>query len=205
MKIEDNVLNKLIGDDEFDVYDDQNTLRSLQDYHFLAQCDYIHDIIHYISTLLIPLMFALFGVNIQNDESVLPVFHYVQTAFIQFMILCIFDLVPFLIVLMGNPRSTYQESFYHLSQNIPIVAHKASESRCCGIRELALNLKVQYINMMNGWTATDKCVPHYMWWCTIFIGGYFAFYLMYPQQFLCVTRYDRHSVIFDNWIYIQCQ
>jgi len=204
-------LQKLLNnDDDSEDYDDSK--QNLQDHHLLAQYNYIHDIIHYITTLYAPLIFVMF--RIQNEpNSPLPQSHYIETTSIQFIIQSLFDLFPLFIILIGNsPRSQEQRpygSFYHLSRNSPImIRNKTNENfknTCFDISNIAINLKIEYINMMNGWTATDKCVRYYMWWSTIFIGGYFTFYLLYPQQFLCAKRANIDSFIFEDLIYIQCQ
>jgi len=188
LKIENKILEKLLKND-----DDNNSNNHLFDNHLLSQYNYIHDMINYINTLFAPLIFVMFRIN--NIDSI----HYIKTSFIQFIIQSLFDLFPLFIILIGN-RSSLQSSNYHLSSNLPI-----DNKPCFDIPLLAINLKIQYINMMNGWTATDKCVRYYMWWSTIFISGYFTFYLLYPQQFLCAIRANIDNFIFDDFIYIQCQ
>lgn len=245
--------------------DDMNSMHNLQDHHLLAQCNYIHDIIHYVVTLLVPLMFATFGVNLQQQQQqeesaladgggaggampphALPSFYYLQTVSIQFAIQSVFDLFPILLILFASPSSTgyppnnqygdarrgaadgvhvgggggvakrscYRNggSFYRLSRasNLPAMHDedaadpmRSASNTCCS--SMALSLKIDYINMMNGWTATDKCVRDFMWWSTIFIAGYFAFYLLYPQQFFCAFKAHHQSILFGgDWIYTQC-
>ena len=187
--VEDKTICKLTAD----------TNGSIQDHHLKAQCKYIHDIIHYIAILLIPAMFALFNVNLSNNESAsLSSFHYLRAAAIQFSIQSLFDLLPFIVIFVGNPMSATNENFYQRSGG-------AVRRRCCAVSEYAMHLKVEYVNMMNGWTATDQCVRYFMWWCTIFIGGYFCFYLLYPQQFLCVVSKSSNSFVFGDWAYVPCK
>ena len=195
--IENKILYKLLKNDN---NDDDNVDNNLQDHHLLAQCNYINDIIHYITILLIPLIFALFRINLKNQDYNFVELYYIKRVIIQFLIESLFDIFPLFIILFGNPFSSRNSkkgynSFYHLSYINQIKPNNLN---------ISIKLKIEYINMMNGWTATDKCVKHFMWWSTIFIAGYFTFYLLYPQQFFCVIKSNTNNLFLNHWIYVQC-
>ena len=143
--------------------------------------------------MLVPLMLAVFGVDLAHGRGRAvppPPSHYAEMAAIQLGIQLLFDLFPLLLVLAGNASSS---SSYQMHRP-PLSA----------LSSIALGLKAEYINMMNGWTATDRCVRHFLWWCTIFIGGYFAFFLLYPQQFLCAVKVDQPAFLQSGWLFVQC-
>ena len=208
--IENKMVGILMRKHDAEYFEDDNSLMHLQDHHLLAQCNYIHDIIHYVVTLMVPVLLTVFSVNFASnhseDYSGFSRLHYLKLATMQFLIHSMFDLFPLLVILCGNPNRPRNASFHQLSNRLPFVSdHEqlGKKAGCCS--RWAVSLKAEYINMMNGWTATDRCVRHFMWWCTIFIGGYFVFYLLYPQQFLCVVRRDHAIFLIDDWLYLQCQ
>lgn len=201
IRFEDEAVRRLMNLSESDPSEDADSVSmgsgTLQDHHLLAQCSYIHDIIQYIATLLVPLMFGVFGVDLEHEVGVdeadkvgVPLSRYAEMAAIQMAIQLLFDVFPLLLVLAGNARSQLYQ------------VHRPQLS---GLSNIAMGLKAEYINMMNGWTATDRCVRHFLWWSTIFIGGYFAFFLLYPQQFLCAIKADAPGVLQSGWHFVQCQ
>merc|ERR1719474_218845 len=50
--VENQMVSALMRNHDADIFGDDHSLMHLQDHHLLAQCNYIHDIIHYIVTLL---------------------------------------------------------------------------------------------------------------------------------------------------------
>lgn len=188
-----------------DYFEDDHSMMHLQHQHLLAQCSYINDIVHYIGTLMVPILLCVFAVDFDGDDAEFSRTRFLKAAATQFLIQSMFDLFPLLVILWGNPgRPRRGSTFQELSPRRPFVEDrsKAADSQCCG---WAMRLKVQYINMMNGWTATDRCVRHFMWWCSIFIGGYFAFVLLYPQQFLCAVPREGAAFALDAWSHVECQ
>jgi len=177
----------------------------LHDNHLLAQCSYIHDIIQYIATLLVPLMLGVFGVDLEHEVGVdggkgvgVPLSRYAEMAAMQMAIQLIFDVFPLLLVLAGNAHSASVPSS-------SLALYQMHRPPLSALSSIAMGLKAEYINMMNGWTATDRCVRHFLWWSTIFIGGYFAFFLLYPQQFLCAVKADAPGILESGWRFVQCQ
>jgi hypothetical protein len=76
--------------------------------------------------------------------------------------------------------------------------------------DYGMNLKIRYINIMNGWTSTKKAIKHYMWWTAMIVICYFAFYVFYPQRFLCATNQTESGDFLpgyfnvQQWQYVRC-
>merc|ERR1712129_374253 len=113
--------------------------------------------------------------------------HYLQMALVQFAIQIVFDLFPLSIVLIGNPMS-------------------ATKRNTNWISAYAMKTKIECVNGMNGWTATDQCVRPFMWWTTLVIAGYFSFFFFYAllrgarkALFLAIGCLFRANNIISLW------
>merc|ERR1712129_658186 len=104
--------------------------------------------------------------------------HYLQMALVQFAIQIVFDLFPLSIVLIGNPMS-------------------ATKRNTNWISAYAMKTKIECVNGMNGWTATDQSVRPFMWWTTLVIAGYFCFFLLLSATiFMCCSAGGRERLCF---------
>merc|ERR1719474_2035049 len=136
--VENQMVSALMRNHDADIFGDDHSLMHLQDHHLLAQCNYIHDIIHYIVTLLVPTLLAVFAVDFEaNDHRHFSRLHYLEMAVTQFLIHSMFDLFPLLVILCGNPHRPRNGSFQQLSSSLAFDCDHDEEadqrSPCCSL------------------------------------------------------------------------